>query len=307
MAESPEYQKFRDRAWGLGHTVFLNKRNIKTYYGFDDSPKTNCVSSKDIIQGLWIGDSLTPMEQLSIKSFLKQGHQFHLYTYGNVKGIPAGTVVLDANEIIPRSLRDYSKFSSLGAFSDFFRYKLLLDKGGWWSDLDSICLKPFDFKLSYVFSSEAKMGKKPGQETNAGTIKAPAGCELLRYCWSACLEKNPSSIEWASVGPALLKKAVEKFSLSQYVQKPEIFCSVHWQDLKRLVDPLSAIEISEDAHAIHLWNEMWRDHGLSKFNCPVGSTYDNLRVFVSSDEITFTQTDCVDSDFDLVFKSIRLE
>ena len=39
----------------------------------------------DIIQGLWIGETLSTMEYLSIKSFLDNGHEYHLYTYGEVK------------------------------------------------------------------------------------------------------------------------------------------------------------------------------------------------------------------------------
>ena len=41
---------------------------------------------KQIIQGLWIGSELSMMEQLSIASFLKNGHDYHLYVYGDVKG-----------------------------------------------------------------------------------------------------------------------------------------------------------------------------------------------------------------------------
>ena len=34
-----------------------------------------------IIQSLWIGGSLSNLEILSIKSFLQNGHTYHLYTY----------------------------------------------------------------------------------------------------------------------------------------------------------------------------------------------------------------------------------
>ncbi len=54
-----------------------------------------------IIQSLWIGSRLSTMEKLCIVSFIKQGHAFHLYTYGEVAEVPQGTIVKDANEIIP--------------------------------------------------------------------------------------------------------------------------------------------------------------------------------------------------------------
>lgn len=51
-----------------------------------------------VIQSLWIGGSLSVMEQLCITSFLKNGHPFHLYTYEDVKNIPDGTIVKDAED-----------------------------------------------------------------------------------------------------------------------------------------------------------------------------------------------------------------
>ncbi len=35
-------------------------------------------------------------------------------------------------------------------FANFFRYKLLLEKGGWFVDSDTICMRPFDFDNEYV-------------------------------------------------------------------------------------------------------------------------------------------------------------
>ena len=37
---------------------------------------------------LWIGKSLSPIEQISALSFLKQGHRLFLYAYEDVKGVP---------------------------------------------------------------------------------------------------------------------------------------------------------------------------------------------------------------------------
>ena len=38
-----------------------------------------------IVQSLWIGEYLSSLEIMCIKSFLKKGHEFHLYTYDKVK------------------------------------------------------------------------------------------------------------------------------------------------------------------------------------------------------------------------------
>ena len=55
----------------------------------------------DVVQGLWIGDRLGAMQQCPIRSFLAAGHEYHLYTYGAVSGVPDGAVVLDAEALIP--------------------------------------------------------------------------------------------------------------------------------------------------------------------------------------------------------------
>src|SRR5437870_1345057 len=99
-----------------------------------------------IVQGLWIGPELSVMEQLSVASFMRNGHEYHLYVYDDVKNIPAGTVIKDASEILPASrIFQYKHFPTYAGFSNFFRYKLLLERGGWWIDTDTVCLKPFDF------------------------------------------------------------------------------------------------------------------------------------------------------------------
>src|SRR4029078_8374501 len=99
---------------------------------------------KRVIQGLWIGDVLSRMERLSIASFLAQGHQFDLFTYGPVRNVPKGTRVRDPAEIMSRDrVFQYRDHASYAGFANFFRYKLLLDRGGWWVDLDSVCLRPF--------------------------------------------------------------------------------------------------------------------------------------------------------------------
>src|SRR5205823_1893528 len=56
-----------------------------------------------IIQGLWIGPQLSIMEQLSIASFLRNGHDYHLYIYNELPNVPKGVVIRDASEILPAS------------------------------------------------------------------------------------------------------------------------------------------------------------------------------------------------------------
>ena len=207
-----------------------------------------------IIQGLWIGEELSAMERLSIASFLAHGHEYHLFAYEPVRGLPPGVVLQNAEEILPRSRAfQYSKHKTWSGFANFFRYKLLLERGGWWADTDLVCLERFNFDDDYVFSSEFSEGR---QMVNIGAIKAPAGSEIMSYAWDVCQTKDPAKLVWGETGPALMEEAVEKFSMDRYVKPWKTFCPIGFRDWTRLLDP-DAPNVG-GSHAVHLWHEMWR-------------------------------------------------
>src|SRR6516164_2993295 len=124
------------------------------------SSRGETVMQLSVVQSLWIGKRLSVMEQLSISSFLRNGHPFHLYSCGYVDGVPAGTVVhsiadlLSPAEMAGRDIDNcrregYDKHRAAAAVQAF-RYKLLLTHGGWWSDLDCVCVRPLEFRDDHV-------------------------------------------------------------------------------------------------------------------------------------------------------------
>jgi mannosyltransferase OCH1-like enzyme len=215
-----------------------------------------------IVQGLWVGSDLSVMEQLSIASFLRNGHEYHLYVYGEMKNVPRGTVLKDANEILSASrIFQYRQYPSYAGFANFFRYKLLLERGGWWADTDTICVKPFDFAEEYVFSSEVTNGV---EVINSGILKAPAASDVMAYAWGVCKTKDPEKLVWGETGPRLIGEAVRKFSLEKYQQSANVFCPLSYDEWRKVLEPDSSLSLSDMTRAIHLWNEMWRDAGVDK-------------------------------------------
>ena len=100
-----------------------------------------------VIQSLWVGGRLSTMEQLCIRSFQAHGHEFVLYVYEDDRRRSARhhsswtpTTILPASRIFV-----YREHRTYAGFANFFRYKLLLEKGGWFVDADMVCLRPFDF------------------------------------------------------------------------------------------------------------------------------------------------------------------
>lgn len=209
-----------------------------------------------IIQGLWIGSELSVMEQLSITSFQLNGHIYHLYVYDEPRNVPAGTVIKDANEVLPSSsIFQYKQHASYAGFANFFRYKLLLERGGWWADTDTICLQPFDFPEGHVFASEVCMGL---EVVNSGIIKVPTGSRAMAYAWEVCQNKQPQQLVWGETGPRLIAEAVRKHSLEQYKKPHYVFCPIGYSEWHKVLESDIEVVLNESNRAIHLWNEMWR-------------------------------------------------
>ena len=213
-----------------------------------------------VINELWIGQ-LSPLEQLCLKSFVARGHSVHLYTYDSIDNVPQGVSLQDASQILPRSqiFRNHlgQGKGSLAAFSDLFRYKLLLDKGGWWVDADVFCLKAFDFAAPYVFGAEEK-------PVASGIIKMPRGCLLAEMCYESARRVDPATIHWNEL-VNILERNVREQNLMSYVLPSETFSPIFWRDVPDYVMGIKHFVPSPRSYAVHLYNEMWRRNRLEKW------------------------------------------
>ena len=196
---------------------------------------------------------------------MKNNHDYHLYAYNDIKNVPKGTTVKDGNEILPQSMIfSYNVGEGRGsfsAFSNYFRYKLLLERGGWWSDTDVVCLKPFDFEEKYVFSSEYYEGKN---HVTSSVIRAPSGSEAMENNWKTCESKNKETLPWGEVGPRLVSNCVDKYNLEKYVKDHKVFCPLGFEEWHKVLNPNISLEFGQNTYAIHMWNEMWRRSSMDK-------------------------------------------
>lgn len=230
--------------------------------------------SNTIVQGLWIGPRLSTMERLSIKSFLANGHEFHLYTYADVEGIPEGTIVKDGNEIVPE--KRVKDFRFLAQFSNLFSYKLLLDKGNYFSDLDNVCLKPLDFSDPYIFYRD-----RDQSTVTAALCKAPVGSPITKHLIDTINDMTPEQLSMAKyqeLGPDLTRKALMQYQnaygyrigsrntfseLSRYFKPGVTFDPIGFQRAGRLVDPTMVWDLSQ-SYSLHLFSGAWEnmpEHG----------------------------------------------
>ncbi len=261
------------------------------------------------IRSLWIGSDLSRLEHLCIKSYLYYGHRFELFVYNpNIKNVPSGAHIMDANEIIEEK-NIFKSQNSFALFSDWFRFKLLHDYGGIWVDMDLICLKRFDFQKQVVLCGEH------ANILSTGFIKLPKKSEVSRKMldrvknsWQyAGLKSFPEKvinrllldnyrkfkfkpkrfedlynyISWGAVaGPKGFTKVLKESDVDSLVLNPQVMYPIKWQSwLSIFYEPIRDVDPGlGSSYAIHLWANKYKTHqGFSK-NGPFkkGSIIDHL-------------------------------
>ena len=226
------------------------------------------MSNLDRVGSLWVGNKLSNLELLSIKSFILNDHPYHLYVYNDIENLPEGVILEDANRIVPESDIFYSPGSngrpnSLGAFSDYFRFKMMYIDGGYWVDTDIVCIRPFNFKDKYIFASE---NTHRGEiEATSGVQKYPKNSDALKYCVDFCESyPNKNNIRWGDIGPALVRDTIQKHNLSEYIKSYKTFMPINWWDASEFFNPNPTFEITPEIHSIHLWNDVWSSNNVDK-------------------------------------------
>jgi GR25 family glycosyltransferase involved in LPS biosynthesis len=289
----------------VSNSDISNKRDMNKYclindwdiskYDLFKYNNLNLFDNNKIVQSLWIGERLSLMERLCIKSFISRGHEFHLYVYNKIDNIPNNCVIKNGKDILSESeifyykkssTKDGKSANSVSAFSNLFRYKLLYEKGGYWVDMDMICMKYLNFVDDYVFSSEEdkyilKFNKlylnprRNKQIVNAGIIKCPPKSEFAEYCYNTCLKKKrEKNLKWG-LGPKIIKLGIIKFNFKKYVKPYYYFCPIDHRDVID-INTAKKINISMSWYCIHLWNECWKRNNMNKEDIKNDSLYYNL-------------------------------
>lgn len=129
-----------------------------------------------VFNSYWGGCDLPPYARLSINSYVKQGHKYLLWTHDDLKNVPDGVIVKDANEIIPRqAFYERDNWKKCLSFSDWFRYKLLYERGGWWVDTDAVMMPGAE-----VPEGEIIFWRGASYHVMNGIMKVTPGMKFLR-------------------------------------------------------------------------------------------------------------------------------
>jgi hypothetical protein len=228
------------------------------------------------IQMFWHGPALSRIEQLSMMSFMRNGHPVHLYVYEEPTGVPAGVQVMDAADILPQSaLFLHRRRQSVAHFADWFRYRLLFARGGLWSDTDMVCLRPFDYSSPVVFAWQDHL------HLNNAVLGLPAGDALAEWLANCCEHPNRilpyddigmrlkklkrrfrgqgrESVRWGDTGPYGLTRAARHLGYTEHALPQWHFYPVRFEEHQVLFEsPRAGVEMSfNGSRAVHLWNQL---------------------------------------------------
>ena len=198
---------------------------------------------------MWSYGPIDSMQRLSIRSFIKCGHEFHLYTYApnDLNFLPSGVIIKDANGVMPLDKSvDHAKFA------DIWRYAFLYKIGGWWVDTDVICIRPFDFTEDFVVAYEPYCN---GQSICNAVMKSTAGHALMKLIYDKATSQDLHTNDRWQIGPPLLRSIPE---ISEIAKPKELFYNYMFPDIIRPYVPITA-----SMYGLHLWSYEWKKFGMN--------------------------------------------
>lgn len=243
------------------------------------------------IGSLWVGEELSWLEQLCLKSFLDHGHNVVLFTYGDVKGIPDGVCQEGANTILPAdNIIRHAKTGSPAYHADIFRLHMLKKTDYIWADTDAFCCQPWKPKTKHFHGwisaekplvNNGVLGLPKNSKTLAAMLKFTSDEYPIPPWYSpekqARLQRakddgegvHVSLLPWGVWGPDALTwflKATGEIKWSQpgHVIYPIPFKKTGMALNARRVEEAHAL-VREDTLSIHFWGRRFRSIA-AKFN-----------------------------------------
>jgi hypothetical protein len=156
---------------------------------------------------LHIGEKLGEIELLSLSSFHKLGYECVLHT--DITDVPKFVTVRSPKSIIGQF---HVTPENVHSISDYFRYKLLSEKGGVWSDTDNVLLRPFP-NADYIF---------PGFKCSVNNhfLKVPANSQFMKNILSEIKLEDVEKALFGGYNFTFLKNHIYKCKLQDYIAPP---------------------------------------------------------------------------------------
>ena len=241
----------------------------------------------NIVNTVWIGKQLGSIHAACLRSFLRNGYEVVLHSFGRPDDTPEGVRLFDASKLMSlKEVEIFQKYRRLAFASDIYRYRIQREGMGLYVDCDVYCLKPFE-DADYIFGWESD-----DLICNA-ILKIPAKSPLLQKVleasenkyfippWLKSSKKNKLIIRkklgfpvhvalqpWGVIGPQLITHYIRDLNLVDHASSIDKFYSLHFDYSDLLYEQgLSVNDLtSSRSSALHLYSSR-----LKQNSAPIGS------------------------------------
>ncbi len=181
-----------------------------------------------------------------------------LYVYSLTPRIASGSNPDGCQVNIPKDQLFIFENSPSG-FSNIFRYKLLLEEGGWWVDTDFVCQADEIPVCKYFWAEQA-----PG-EINGGVFKFPRGDARLSRLLDLGISRAKKLRVWGQLGPHLLQEVLRGDIPEGHLGGTDLVYPIYNEDIHFFWLPeFSQLVANKCAGSmfIHLWHAMFARMGI---------------------------------------------
>jgi hypothetical protein len=172
-----------------------------------------------------------------------------LYSYESFS-VPTGVRLEDANKIVPKKEIFYfenntTQTRDIAPFADYFRLKLLYQAGGWYCDVDTVCLSS-EFPVGpRVWASQCPELKEK-DSVNNDLLFFERKDPLLQIMLERCRDIMPRLKRRETLGPILLTSVLQEMGLPKdMLARPETFHPIRWVEAFKLWLPEFVDEIED--------------------------------------------------------------
>lgn len=214
---------------------------------------------------LWIGGSLSWMEQLCLKSFVDQGQKITLFSYHDIPNVPKGVIRRNGRDIVNTDdFIKYEKKDSFALFADYFRLHMIQQNPGMiWVDTDVYCHRPMTYDSDYVLGFELPKEKRVNNAVIGLPPDSPVLLDMLSFMQdryaippfvkqslqgeyhAAAANGAPVHVShqpWGVWGPMMLTHFAHKHGILPKVQPTEAFYPISFPDRLKFLRKSVAVE-----------------------------------------------------------------
>jgi cytochrome P450 len=229
------------------------------------------MSDVDTVHMFWHGGELPPLGRACMRSFVARGHRLRVHAYRPL-ALPDGVERADARDVFGETDPLYRLCApgSITAFADCFRYRLLMEHGGWWMDTDVYC-------LAGTLPPEARAwAEQESGLINNAILKFAPGDPLAARLAELARDRAKPGLRWGTIGPDLMTEVLAGADGVEPARARPRFYPLHWREAHFLWLPEKREAVERrvaSADFLHCWAQALENMGIDPWREPPRGSY----------------------------------